>query len=124
MPARSSRAEAGAIVGGALLGAGGTVTAAAAAICCAGPAIGPLIVGILGAGGAAALAGLRPYSIALLALSGLVIGYSLWRATRVASACAPGARPRSVAVARAILWAAFAVWVASAATVVYTFFAA
>ena len=96
---------AGRAVGAALLGTGGTATAIAVAACCAGPAIGPLVVAMFGVGAAAALAGLRPYSIPLLALSGLVIAISLWRATRRAKACVPGVRAPGVMVSRGILWA-------------------
>ncbi len=109
-------------LGGALLGAGGSVTAAAAAVCCAGPAIGPLMVAMLGVGGAAAIAGLRPYSFALLALSGIVIGFSLWRSTRAAKACVPDNPPTSFTISRVILWIAMAVWLAAAAMIAYTFF--
>jgi hypothetical protein len=82
------------------------------------------MVGILGVGGAAAVAGLRPYSFALLALSGVIIGFSLWRTTRTVAACAPGARPLGVTISRSILFVALAAWIASTAVTAYTFFAA
>ncbi len=83
---------------GAALGLGGAGTAAAVSACCAGPAVGPLVISLLGASGAVALEGLRPYTLALLVLSAFVIGASFrLRAHRV----------------RWLLWLSVFVWLAS-----------
>ncbi|MGH7583221.1 MAG: hypothetical protein ACREL5_08365, partial [Gemmatimonadales bacterium] len=48
--------------GAAAAGTSAAVGAASAAACCATPVLSPLIVGVLGASGAVALAGLKPYA--------------------------------------------------------------
>lgn len=101
-------------VGVAAAGAGAAALATAAGACCV-PVIAPLIVGVLGAGGAAWAAGLKPYGLAILALAGLLLAYGFWvvyRPTPVAAgeAC-PVRRPVS---ARVVLWLATALWAIAA----------
>lgn len=109
-----------AAAGGAALGAGSALTAAAATVCCAGPAIGPLIVALFGASGAVAIAGLRPYTPWMLAGSAILLGYSFWRTYRTASECSvqrPGPLAR---LSRITLWVSAAIWIASTATTLFT----
>lgn len=100
-------------IGAATTGAGAAVLAAAASICCV-PIVAPLIISVFGVGGAVWAAGLRPYSWAILAAAGLLLGYA-FRVTRssrtsvpAGAACdAPGTRRRAV---RAVLWSALVLW--------------
>ncbi len=89
---------------GAVVGLGSAATAAAVSACCTGPALGPLVISLLGASGAVALEGLRPYTIPLLVLSGLAIGVSLLlNARRV----------------RWLLWLSALAWVGSLASILW-----
>lgn len=72
---------------GAVAGMGGAATAAVVSAGCAGPSLGPLVIALLGAGGAVALEGLRPYMVSLLVVSGLVMGASFWLSVRGVRAC-------------------------------------
>lgn len=108
---RSSAVAAGAAVAG----TGAAIGAATAAVCCVTPVISPLIVAVLGAGGAVAVAGLKPYAPYLLGGSLIALGYGFRIAYRRPAACAViGARPRSQRWIRLVLWGAAAIWVASA----------
>ncbi len=60
----------------ALVGVGTALSATLASACCVGPVAAPLVVAVLGAGGAAWATGLKPYSWILLAGSGQLLGYS------------------------------------------------
>src|ERR1700730_13391479 len=66
---QAGRVAVGAAVGTATAGVGAAVTATLASVCCTGPILAPIIVGLLGATGAAAAAGLKPYTPYLFALS-------------------------------------------------------
>ena len=98
-------------VGAAATCAGAAVVATAASACCI-PVIAPLIVGVLGASGAAWAAGLQPYSPAILAISGLLLAYGFWVVYRPISAAegesCPLGRPKGVRIA---LWLAAAFWI-------------
>src|SRR5262245_56022808 len=93
--------------GAALSGAGAALVATAATACCAGPIVAPLVVAVLGAGGAAWAAGLKPYSPWLLGGSFLLLGYGFFSAYRKVDGCTIPAEasrrvgPRAV---RALLW--------------------
>ena len=92
-------------------GAGAAALATAAGACCV-PVIAPLIVAVLGAGGAAWAAGLKPYSLAILVLAGLFLGYGYWvlyrpRTAAAGEACAV-VRPIAPQV---VLWIATAFWI-------------
>jgi hypothetical protein len=109
---------------GAVAGMGGAATAAAVSACCAGPALGPLVIALLGAGGAVALEGLRPYMVPLLVVSGLSIGVSFWLNARSVRACSP---QRSSALvhfsSRLLTWASAVVWLGAVAAVLWARFA-
>jgi hypothetical protein len=108
----------------AVAGMGGVATAAAVSACCAGPALGPLVIALLGAGGAVALEGLRPYMVPLLVVSGLAIGVSFWLNARSVPACSP---QRSWALvrfsSRLLTWASAFVWLGAVAAVLWARFA-
>lgn len=118
----------GRALGAAATGTGGSLLALVAGACCAGPVIAPLIVGVLGAGGAAWAAGLQPYSPYLLAASGLLIAYT-FIALYAPASCAPeddgamtppGGKARrratpkwTLRLAKAVAWFAAFVWLAA-----------
>lgn len=108
--------------GGAALGAGSALTAAAATVCCAGPAIGPLIVVMFGASGAVAIAGLRPYTPWMLLGSAAILIFSFWRTYRVPAECSVQPPGRVARLSRATLWISAAIWIASTATTLFTWF--
>jgi hypothetical protein len=105
---------------GAVAGIGGSLTAAAVLSCCSGVALGPLVVALFGASAAVGLATLASYAIPLLALSGAMIGLSLWSAIR-RTRCSSG---KSGGLARklslSMLFAASAVWVAATVLIIYS----
>ena len=117
-------ASLGIAVGTATAGVGAAVTAAVASVCCAGPVIAPIVVGLLGAAGAAAAAGLKPYTPYLFAGSLVMLAFGFLAVHRAGRACAIGAPPRSVLfslrISRGILWLAATLWIASAAFTLYT----
>lgn len=96
------------LLGGAVAGSlAGAITAAFSSLCCAGP----LTVVLLGAGGAVAAAGLRPYRLPLLLASAALLALGCWRMFRsttggtVACPARVGRWVRGTLVAAAILWA-------------------
>jgi mercuric ion transport protein len=105
--------------GAAVAGGGAAVGAAAASACCVGPVISPLIVSVLGAGGAAWAAGLKPYSPYLLGGALIPLLYGFWAVYRRPRACATTdgtrVRERSPIWLRAILWTAGALWLTALA---------
>ena len=108
-------------IGGATVAAGGALAAAAASICCAGPAVGPLLVSLLGAGGAVAFEGLRPYSPYIVAASGIILGWTI-ASSRRAEQCAPDKPGRfGRSFTRGMLWVSAALWLAAAIGVAYGF---
>ena len=101
-------------VGVAAAGAGAAALATAASACCV-PVIAPLIVAVLGAGGAAWAAGLKPYSLAILAAAGLLLAYGFWAVYRPRPAAAGEACPaRRPLTPRLVLWIASALWAVAA----------
>ena len=107
-----------AAAGAAVSGAGGALVATAATACCAGPVLAPLIVGVLGASGAAWAAGLKPYSPWLLAGSAALLALGFWSSYRTPRSCeASGVRQgrRMQNVVRAVLWLSTLLWIAAAA---------
>ena len=122
LTARSDRARKGtatlAAAGAAASGAGAALVATAATACCAGPVVAPLVVGLLGASGAAWAAGLKPYGPWLLGGSFLLLAYAFRATYRRGSACDAdrGAR-RAIwigKVVKVVIWTAAAVWLAAA----------
>jgi len=93
--------------GTATAGAATAIVAAMAGLCCAGP----LTVALLGAGGAVAAAGIKPFRVPLLAASLALLSAAFWRAyaprTEPAGAACPIAIGRATRIA---LWAAALVW--------------
>lgn len=89
--------------------------AAAATACCSGPAVAPVVVAVLGAGGAAWAAGLKPYSGWLLAGSGLLLAGSFWLVYRPGARCTHAQRqPLRTRLARHATvwttWGAAVIW--------------
>lgn len=113
----------GAAVGSATMGVGASVTATLASVCCTGPVIAPIVVGLLGATGAAAAAGLKPYTPYLFASSFLMLAFGFWSVYRARRACVLAGSAVSPGVAlnisQVVLWAAAALWVASVAFTLY-----
>lgn len=110
----SRRRTVGAL-GAAGAGIGGALAAAAASLCCVGPVIAPLIIAVLGAGGAAWAASLQPYSPYLLLGSALLVGYAFWSIYRRKDACdvdevRSDGRRRGARVVVWITWLAAAIW--------------
>jgi MerT mercuric transport protein len=120
---RSRGAAVGAAVGTAAAGVGAAVTATLASVCCTGPVIAPIVVGILGATGAAAAAGLKPYSPYLFALSFamLVFGFRSFYQARRACTVDGSVSPPATAlkISQTMLWLAAALWVASVGFTLY-----
>lgn len=106
-------------MGAAVASTGSAGSAAAAAACCV-PVLSPLLVGVLGAGGAVWVAGLKPYSPYLLGGGLLLLVYAFWRVYGRASSCEADGSTASLprwtgVVVLTVLWISAAVWVASAA---------
>jgi len=94
--------------------AGAATLATAAGACCV-PVVAPLIVAVLGASGAAWAAGLEPYSLAILVLAGMFLGYSYWVLYRLRTAAAGEAcAVRRTIAPRVVLWIATAFWTLAA----------
>ena len=79
----------------AALGAGATGLGAAAvtivaATCCVSPVLAPLIVGVLGAGGAAWAAGLKPFSGYILIAALVLLAGGFWNVYRPGNDCVIG----------------------------------
>lgn len=94
-------------------GAGLAGLAAAAGACCV-PVVAPLTVSILGAGGAAWAAGLGPYSLPLLILSGALLAGAHWSIRRSRRRTATQCRTGGARLVSAILWASTLLWALSA----------
>jgi hypothetical protein len=80
------------------------------------PVLAPLIVGAIGAGGAAWAAGLKPYSTYILAASLLLLAGGFWSAYRPRTLCAAGTDesrpPRWMSrLSKGVLWAGAVCWV-------------
>ncbi len=111
-------------VGAATAGTGAVLTATVATACCAGPALAPLFLSVLGASGLAAVSGLRPYSPYLFLVSAAMLAFSFRQVLRrpaCAAAGAPLPSSRGVKIARATVIGATAVWIISVAYSIYGF---
>ena len=109
-------------MGSATAGAGAALAATLASVCCA-PVVAPLVVGVLGATGAATAAGLKPYSPYLFGASLAMLAFGFWSIRRPRSCAiggAPVSKPVSWRIAQAVLYLAVAVWLAAVA---FTLFA-
>lgn len=91
-------------------GAGAALLSTATAACCI-PVVAPVLVSVLGVGGAVWAAGLRPYSPYVLAASGVLLAYAFRAVYRrrppSSGASCPTGRPRAV---RIVLWASGLLW--------------
>jgi hypothetical protein len=97
--------------GSAAAGLGAAVAAAIAGLCC----IGPITVALLGAGGAVAAAGLKPYRLPLLLASAAFLAVAYWRVYRSTATATSAACPVEIGrYLRAALWGASLVWVMAA----------
>jgi hypothetical protein len=109
-------------VGAATVGTGAVLTATVASACCAGPALAPIFVSVLGASGLAAVSGLRPYSPWLFLLSGAMLAFG-FRQVLGKPACAADGAPlpvsRGMKIARTTLWIAAALWLVSVSYTIY-----
>lgn len=111
-------------VGIATFGTGAALTAGIASACCVGPALAPVFVAVLGAGGLAAVSGLRPYTPWLLLASGVMLSFSFWRTYRRATCAVENPATTcsfSLRAARFVTWLAALLWLASAVYAVYGF---
>jgi hypothetical protein len=111
-------------IGAATVGTGAALTAGVASACCVGPALAPIFVAVLGAGGLATVSGLRPFTPWLLLASGVTLAFSFWQ-THLRAACTPDGSaivlPLGLRIARFVTWAASVLWLASAIYAVYGF---
>lgn len=109
---------------GAAVGIGGATLAALVSACCAGPAVGPLVVALLGASGAVAFEGLRPFTTPLLVLSALAIATSFWLQRRSLRSCGV-LRRRALAyrISMTLSGLSVIVWVVSLAAILWAHFA-
>lgn len=107
---------------GAAWAGAGTATAATAAGACCVPVLAPLLVSVLGVGGAIWAARLEPYAPYLLGVSGLAVGYGFWTVYRrrpeapcetdlEGAATGAGCPPRRPVALQVLLWFAGAVWI-------------
>ena len=102
------------------LGAGSTGLGAAiitliAGTCCVSPVLAPLIVGVLGASGAAWAAGLKPYGVYILAATLLLLVFGFWSVYRTRNDCIVGgsdsATPHFIRrLSKGVLWTGAACW--------------
>lgn len=110
MPREQPKASSIQGLGAAATGAGAVVLATAASACCV-PVLAPLLISVLGVSGAVWAAGLEPYSLAILAVAGLLLAFGFWSVYRprpvIEGAACPVKRPRAP---RAVLWIAAAIW--------------
>lgn len=108
--------EAG-VVGATVTGVGGALTTIAASACCVSPVIAPLIVGTIGASGAAWASGLKPYTGYILAGSFVMLAFSFWTVYRPRPACEVGQDPSQLPIAPKLvkvgLWISAVLWTAS-----------
>ena len=89
-----------AVVGGSLGAVGGALVAIFGTLCCAGP----VVIAILGVGGAVAAAKMEPYRWYFIALSAGLVAFGFWR-LRKARRCAC-LSPREARWLPVMLWTA------------------
>ena len=90
----------------AAVGFGTALTGTLVSACCVTPALATLTVTVLGAGGAASAAGLKPYASYLFIASLVILVWAFWMVYRPATAnCASGeCRVRTGRTVRLMLW--------------------
>jgi hypothetical protein len=107
--------SAGAIASGSTGIAAGLLSVVAAS-CCVSPTLAPLIVGIVGAGGAVWAASLKPYAFWILGLAGLSLAYGFWSVYRPVAQCDVAQPPRLrilSLVSKGSLWLGAVFWAAA-----------
>lgn len=103
-------------LGAASTGLGAAIVSIIAGTCCVSPVLAPLIVGVLGASGAAWAAGLKPYSIYILAGTLLLLVFGFWSVYRPRRNCVvDGGGSRSplwlARLSKGVLWAGTLAWI-------------
>lgn len=102
------------------IGAGATSVGAAgvaviAATCCVSPVVAPIIVGLLGASGAAWAAGTRPYRVPILGLIFVLLAIGFRATYRRPTQCAIDSSPQRQGplptIAKTVLWAGAICWI-------------
>jgi hypothetical protein len=116
-PPATSASAIGALSAGST-GFGAALVTIVAGTCCVSPVLAPLIVGVLGAGGAAWAAGLKPYSSYILAASLLLLAGGFWSVYRPRTRCITGTDvsrpPRWMSrLSKGVLWTGAVCWVAA-----------
>ena len=111
--ARTSRDVRG--LGAGSTGLGAAIITLIAGTCCVSPVLAPLIVGVLGASGAAWAAGLKPYSVYILATTLLLLVYGFWSVYRTRNDCIvegnKSATPHWMSrLSKGVLWTGAACW--------------
>jgi hypothetical protein len=96
-------------------GFGAALVTIVAGTCCVSPVLAPLIVGAIGAGGAAWAAGLKPYSNYILTGSLLLLAGGFWSTYRPRTQCVAGSgvsrAPRWMSrLSKGVLWAGAVCW--------------
>lgn len=113
---RGAARDVGAL-GAATTGVGAALVTLVAGACCVSPVLAPLIVGLLGAGGAVWVASLRPYGWWILGIAGMALGGGFWTVYRPRPACGVGAPPRRNrllgGIAKVSLWFGAVSWTAA-----------
>ncbi|MDQ6769594.1 MAG: mercuric transporter MerT family protein [Gemmatimonadota bacterium] len=98
-------------------GIGAAVVTFVAGTCCLSPVLAPIIVGLIGASGAAWAAGLEPYSPWILGASFLALVWGFWSVYRPRRECSVDSSHQRLArlprVAKGILWAGAFCWALS-----------
>jgi hypothetical protein len=115
---RATAASAAGVLSAGSTGFGAALVTIVAGTCCVSPVLAPLIVGALGAGGAAWAAGLKPYSSYILAASLLLLAGGFWTTYRPRTRCIAGTDvsrpPRWMSrLSKAVLWAGAVCWAAA-----------
>lgn len=113
-PRATSASDVGALSAGST-GFGAALVTIVAGTCCVSPVLAPLIVGALGAGGAAWAYGLRPYTNYILAASLLLLAGGFWSVYRPRTRCLTGTGvsrpPRWMSrLSKGVLWAGALCW--------------
>jgi hypothetical protein len=116
-PPATSASTVGALSAGST-GFGAALVTIVAGTCCVSPVLAPVIVGALGAGGAAWAAGLKPYSSYILAASLLLLAGGFWSTYRRRTRCIAGtdvSRPARwiLRLSKGVLWGGAVCWVAA-----------
>jgi hypothetical protein len=103
-------------LGVATSGIGGALAASFAALCC----IGPVTVALLGAGGAVAAAGLKPYRPYLMMGSLALLAVGFWLSYRKVGGEGAACPTRVGRFARSVLWFSAVLWIAAALLPTFT----